>query len=61
MTPDAKQAILALVWNPVYSLTLPATLLQPCYPQTGPSPGPPLVPLSSGGRKDAWDSDDWHV
>lgn len=49
------------VWIPVYLLTLPATQPQPCCPQTGLSPGPPLVPLSSGGRKDGWDSDGWHV
>lgn len=42
-------------------LTLPATLPQPCCPQTGPSPGPPLVPPSSDGRRGVWDSGGWHV
>lgn len=42
-------------------LTLPATLLRPYCPQTVPSPGPPLAPPSSGGRKDAWGSDGWRV
>lgn len=42
-------------------LTSPASLPQPCCPQTGLSPCPPLVPLSSNGRKDAWDSDGWRV
>lgn len=46
----------AFVHMSLLSLTLPATLPQPCYPQTEPSPDPPLVLPSSDGRKDAWGS-----